>query len=91
MKIKRDLTMKAKPIKILDGDEKLLRNKRVPLVRVLWRSSQIEEEIWERESEMKEKFSHISLTQVCNLNFEDEIFIRRGECKSREKIKAGLN
>jgi len=40
---------------------------------------------------MKEKFSHISLTQVCNLNFEDEIFIRRGECKSREKIKAGLN
>jgi hypothetical protein len=39
MKIKRDLTMEAKPVKILDRDEKVLRNKRVPLVRVLWRSS----------------------------------------------------
>jgi hypothetical protein len=29
MKIKGDLTIKAKPVKILDRDEKLLRNKRV--------------------------------------------------------------
>jgi hypothetical protein len=35
MKIEGDLTMKTKPVKILDRDEKLLRNKRVPLVRVL--------------------------------------------------------
>jgi len=48
--------MKTKHVKILDRDEKLLRNKRVPLVRVLWRSAQIEEETLERESEMKEKF-----------------------------------
>jgi hypothetical protein len=59
MKIKGDLTMKTKPVKILDRDEKLLSNKRVLLVRVLWRSSQIEEETWERESEMKEKFPHL--------------------------------
>jgi len=51
--------MKTKPVKILDRDEKLLRNKRVPLVRVLWRSSQIEEETWERESEIKKKFPHL--------------------------------
>jgi hypothetical protein len=59
MKIKGDLTIEAKPVKILDQDEKVLRNKRVPLVRVLWRSSQIEEEIWEKESEMKEKFPNL--------------------------------
>jgi hypothetical protein len=59
MKIERDLTMKTKPVKILDRDEKLLRNKRVPLVRVLWRSSRIEEQTWERESEMKEKSPHL--------------------------------
>jgi len=59
MKIKGDLTMEAKPVKILDRDEKVLRNKRVPLVRVLWRSSQIEEETWERESEIKEKFPNL--------------------------------
>jgi hypothetical protein len=59
MKIEGDLTMKTKPVKILDRDEKLLRNKRVPLVRVLWRSSRIEEQTWERESKMKEKFPHL--------------------------------
>jgi hypothetical protein len=41
MKIKGDLIMEAKLVKILDRDEKVLRNKRVPLVRVLWRSSWI--------------------------------------------------
>jgi hypothetical protein len=59
LKIKGDLTMKTKPVKILDRDEKLLRYKRVPLVRVLWRSSRIEKETWEREFEMKEKFPHL--------------------------------
>jgi len=59
MKIKGDLTIEANPVKILDRDEKVLSNKRVPLVRVLWRSSRIEEETWERESEMKEKFAHL--------------------------------
>ena len=59
MKIKGDLTMEAKPVKILDRDVRVLRNKRVSLVRVLWRNSQIEEETWERESEMKQKFPHL--------------------------------
>ena len=51
--------MEVKPIKILDRDVKILRNKRVPLVRVLWRSSQIEEETWEKEFEIKNKNSHL--------------------------------
>jgi hypothetical protein len=32
MKIKEDLTMEAKPVKILDRDVRVLRNKRVSLV-----------------------------------------------------------
>jgi len=51
--------MEAKPVKILDRDVRVLRNKRVSLVRVLWRNSRIEEEIWERKSKMKQKFSHL--------------------------------
>ena len=39
MKIKRDLTMQVKPVNILDRDVKVLRNKRVPFMRVMWRSS----------------------------------------------------
>ncbi|KAG5235386.1 Ku [Salix suchowensis] len=35
---KEDLTMEVKPIKILDWDVMILRNKRVTLVRVLWKT-----------------------------------------------------
>jgi hypothetical protein len=38
---------------------RVLRKKRVSMVRVLWRNSRIEEETWERESEMKQKFLHL--------------------------------
>jgi hypothetical protein len=53
VEVKEDLTLEVRPIKILDWGEKELRNKKVPIIRVLWRSSQIEEETWERESEMR--------------------------------------
>jgi hypothetical protein len=44
-KVKKDLTLETKSVKIMDGGEKVLRNKKVQLVRVLWKNSQIEEEI----------------------------------------------
>jgi hypothetical protein len=68
----------------MDRSEKTLRNKRVSLVRVLWRNSQIEEETWERELEIKEKYPHLFLESGMQFNFRDEIFIKRGECKARE-------
>jgi hypothetical protein len=58
----------------------VLRNKRVPLVRVLQKSSEIEEETWEREAEMK-KYPYLFKDVGMSLNFEDGISFRRGECK----------
>ena len=53
VEVKKDLTLEVRTIKILDSGEKELRNKKVLIIRVLWRNSQIEEETWERESEMR--------------------------------------
>jgi hypothetical protein len=39
--INEDLTLDVKPMRILDYKEKELRNKKVHLIRVLWRNSQI--------------------------------------------------
>ena len=39
VEVKKDLTLEVRPIKILDWGEKELRNKKVPIIRVLWRSS----------------------------------------------------
>ena len=61
IEVREDLTLETRPVKIMDRSEKTLRNKKVSLVRVLWRNSQIEEETWERESEIKEKYPHLFL------------------------------
>jgi hypothetical protein len=44
MEAREDLTMEVQPVQIMDWSIKELRNKKVLLVKVLWRNSQIEEE-----------------------------------------------
>ena len=74
MEVKEDLTLETRPVKIMDQSEKTLRNKRVPLVRVLWRNSQIEEETWERESEIKEKYPHLFFESGKQFKFRGQNF-----------------
>jgi hypothetical protein len=40
--IKEDFNKEVKPIRILDQSEGELRNRKIPMVKVLWKSSQIE-------------------------------------------------
>ena len=44
MEAREDLTLEVQPVQIMDRSIKELRNKKVSLVKVLWRNSQIEEE-----------------------------------------------
>ena len=44
------------PVQILDRKEKELRNRRISLVKVLWRNHAVEEATWEREDEMRQKY-----------------------------------
>ena len=53
--MREDLTIKVQPVQIMDRSINELQNKKVPLVKVLWRNSQIKEETWERESKMMKK------------------------------------
>ena len=59
IEVHEDLTYKEKPVQILDRNEKALRNKVIPLVKVLWRNHKIKEATWEREDEMKEKYPNL--------------------------------
>ena len=50
-------------------------NKRIPLVKVLWRNHKTEEATWESEEAMRQQYS-----QLFNEgNFENEILLRRRE------------
>ena len=43
IEVHEDLTYEEKPVKILERQDKILRNKVMPLVKVLWRNQKIEE------------------------------------------------
>ena len=59
IKVHKDLTYEEKPIRILDRQDKRLRNKVIPLVKVLWKNHKIEEATWEREDDMRRKYPEL--------------------------------
>ena len=70
-----DLMYKEEPVMILAREVKELRNKRIPLVKVLWRNHKTEEATLESEEVMRQQYP-----QLFNEgNFDDEILLRRGE------------
>jgi hypothetical protein len=73
LEIDENLTLEMKPVKVLDYSVKELRNKKIPIVKILWRNSQIEEVTWERESQMRQKHPEVFLDSGTRFNFEDKI------------------
>ncbi|KAL5558740.1 hypothetical protein UlMin_025378 [Ulmus minor] len=59
IEIREDLTYEEQPVQILDRKDKALRNKVIPLVKVLWRNHKVEEATWEREDGMRAKYPHL--------------------------------
>ncbi|XP_060959134.1 uncharacterized protein LOC133030414 [Cannabis sativa] len=59
IELQTDLSYNEQPIQILDRKEKVLRNKTIPLVKVLWRNSKVEEATWELESQIRELFDNL--------------------------------
>ena len=59
VELKEDLTYPEEPVQVLSREEKKLRSKVIPLVKVLWRNHRVEEATWEREDDMKKKYPHL--------------------------------
>ena len=55
----RDLSYEEEPVQILERKEQVLRNKTIPLVKVLWRSHQVEEATWESEEQMMQQYPYL--------------------------------
>jgi hypothetical protein len=54
---KEDLSYQEYPVKILETSERVTRNKRIKMCKVQWSHHTEEEATWEREEELKAKFS----------------------------------
>ncbi|XP_050113983.1 uncharacterized protein LOC126592327 [Malus sylvestris] len=59
LEINPDLTYDEEPVTILDWKDKVLRNKTVSLVKVLWRNHSAEEATWETEDRMREVYPRL--------------------------------
>ncbi|KAL6137931.1 hypothetical protein ACLB2K_063220 [Fragaria x ananassa] len=55
----KDLSYEEEPVQILDRKEQVLRSKSIPLVKVLWRSHQVEESTWESEEQMRQQYPYL--------------------------------
>ena len=53
IELRPDLTYEEEPVEVLAREVKKLRNKRIPLVKVLWRNYKTEESTWESEETMR--------------------------------------
>ncbi|TYK22834.1 pol protein [Cucumis melo var. makuwa] len=53
LEIDENLSYTEQPIEVLAREVKMLRNREIPLVKVLWRNHRVEEATWEREDDMK--------------------------------------
>ena len=49
-------TYEEKPIQVLDRKEQVLRNKVIPLVKILWQYHGVEEATWELEASIRERY-----------------------------------
>lgn len=54
--VEEDVSYAVTSVSIMDNDEKVLRGKVMPLIRVVWQHNGVEEQTWEREAEMREKY-----------------------------------
>ncbi|KAL8147590.1 hypothetical protein AgCh_005056 [Apium graveolens] len=52
IELQPDLSCMERPIQILDRKERVLSNKSIPIVKVLWRNPRVEESTWELESDL---------------------------------------
>ena len=60
--IQENLSFDDIPIEILDFSVRRLRNKEVPLVKVLWRNQSVEGATWEAEADKRSKYLHLFST-----------------------------
>ena len=71
IELRPDLTNEEEPVEILAREVKELQNKKILLVKVLWRNHKTEEATWESEETMRQQYPQLFNED----NFKDEIFL----------------
>jgi hypothetical protein len=99
--IQQDLTIDAQPVRVLKFSERVMRNRTIKYVRILWSNQTEREATWELESTKRNKYPDLFETGkffvvqvhqpsfgffVEAAEFEDEFFLGGGECNAKKLI-----
>jgi hypothetical protein len=60
------MTYEETPMRILDRNDQVLKNKSISLVKVLWNNHLVEEASWELEESMRNRYPHL----MCKFTIE---------------------
>ena len=56
IELREDLSFEVQPVGIMDQRMKKLRNKVIPMVKVLWRSEKVEKMTWKTKATMRSQY-----------------------------------
>ncbi|KAA0035748.1 pol protein [Cucumis melo var. makuwa] len=59
LEIDENLSYTEQPVEVLAREVKMLRNREIPLVKVLWRNHRVEEATWEQEDDMRSRYPEL--------------------------------
>ncbi|KAA0060217.1 ty3-gypsy retrotransposon protein [Cucumis melo var. makuwa] len=59
LEINENLSYTEQPVEVLAKEVKMLRNREIPLVKVLWWNHKVEEATWEREDDMRARYPEL--------------------------------
>ncbi|KAE8664337.1 hypothetical protein F3Y22_tig00112800pilonHSYRG00034 [Hibiscus syriacus] len=83
IEVQPDLNYEEEPVQILAHEVKQLRNKTIPLVKLLWRNHKVEEATWEREEDMKIQYPHLFILSLNKLWNNQGIIIDSNQTRLR--------
>ncbi|KAL4025985.1 hypothetical protein IC575_014391 [Cucumis melo] len=74
LEIDENLSYTEQLVEVLAREVKMLRNRKIPLVKVLWRNHRVEEATWEREDDMRARYPEL----FEEYNFRGRKFLKEG-------------
>ena len=77
VELKENLTYEERSVQIVDRKDQVLRNKVIPLVKVLWMNHDREEATWEREDQMQTQYPHLFQSGII-MKFRGRNFYKEG-------------
>ena len=80
IEIDEALTYEERPVRLLDRKVKELRNKQIPLVKILWKNYGGDEATWEIEEEIKKKYPELFTDS--GEKFRERNSLRGRECET---------